>query len=235
MGEDTAMVMLMRMIDEQNLLAGDLSKGLEQNIYVIKSGLIEHWDGLFQGMLSLIFAVSGGDDWANIGKPFFQLNLFYGVVFAVIVLVSLFGVLNVMIGIFVQKASQIELWDRELALMATDVQHKAQNETYKMLFQEIDADRSGSISLTELQQRLTGPGSDKRILNYFRHLGIDIDSAAHEILVALDSNGDGVLSLDEFVMGCRKLQGTAKPAQLEQLMLKIDGIVRMLDSAWTAL
>merc|ERR1712187_356362 len=155
MGEDTAMVMLMRMIDEQNLLAGDLSKGLDQNIHMIKSGLIEHWDGLFKGMLSLIFAV--------------------------IVLVSLFGVLNVLIGIFVQKASQIELWDRELALMATDVQHKAQNETYKMLFQEIDADRSGSISLTELKHRLSGPNSDKRILNYFRHLGIDIDAAAHEI------------------------------------------------------
>merc|ERR1712187_1031666 len=83
----------------------------------------------------------------------------------------------------------------------------------------------------ELKRRLSGPKADKRIQNYFRHLGIDIDTAAHEILVALDSNGDGVLSLDEFVIGCRKLQGVAKPAQLEQLMLKIDGIARMLDSA----
>merc|ERR1712048_1548851 len=147
-----------------------------------------------------------------------------------IVLVSLFGILNVLIGTFVQKASQIELWDRELALMATDLHHQTQNETYKMLFKEIDADGSGSISLTELKHRLSGPHSDKRIQNYFRHLGIDIDTAAHEILVALDNNGDGVLSLDEFVMGCRKLQGVAKPAQLEQLMLKIDGIARMLDS-----
>merc|ERR1712113_1121388 len=115
------------------------------------------------------------------------------------ILASLFGIMNVLVGIFVQKAGQIESWDRELALDFTEMEHNNRLQTYEQLFKRIDKDSSGCISLEELKEKLAGSDADcERIQTYFRHLGIDIDSEAHDILTALDVNADGVLSLDEF-------------------------------------
>lgn len=191
-----------------------------------RKALVENWDGMYSGSKSLVFAVFGGDDWASIGASLFDLSPWMGISYSTFVIVSTVLVLNVLVGIFVQKTGQIGDWDRELALESANADHQSASNTYNMLFDEIDANDSGHIDVEEIKTRL----SDQRVIGLFRHLDIDMDSMADDILTALDQNGDGHLSREEFIEGCRMLKGVAKPAKVHIILRKVEDMNFKLDT-----
>lgn len=186
--------------------------------------LIAHWDGIPESMRSLVFSISGGADWADLAEPFWDINVVHGMMYTLFILFTTFGLLNIMVGVFVQEASGILKWDRELVL--EDVLDKEHSRYWQLrdLFFELDQDGDDKISLEELSRGM----EDSRIKAYFTHLNIDM-ARAPEFFGFLDTDGNGFVTMDEFITGCMRFQGSAKPLEVASLLIETKALGRKVD------
>merc|ERR1712176_1300937 len=83
----------------------------------------------------------------------------------------------------------------------------------RILFLRTDADHSGMVSWDEFWNKLRDPD----MLRCFKLLDID-PSEAGGLFTLLDTDCSGEIDAEEFVMGCLRLQGTAKAIDLATLM-----------------
>merc|ERR1712217_256319 len=84
------------------------------------------------------------------------------------------------------------------------------------LFYEIDVNRTGEICLEEMQMALMKPD----IHAWFLHLDIDMAYNAKVFFDLLDDDYSGFVNEQEFVNGCARLKGGAKPLSLESLVIE---------------
>jgi len=190
----------------------------------VREELRTYWDGVWPGMRSLIYSVTGGMDWGDMAAPFWQIHSAYGIMYIAFIMFTVFGLLNVLVGIFVQEAAQLARWDRDLVLDDALTREQATIVQMRELFQLIDVDGTGEISFTELEKSL----DDKEIRAHFALFEIDLKQAP-EFFSLLDTNGDGLVELEEFVEGCRRLQGGAKPMEIAQLTGTMRALALRLD------
>lgn len=205
-------------------IVSDYKIGLDKNnpedIHKIAE-LDEYFGSLSRAILSLFAAVSGGVDWQTVLDPLIDhISPFLAIVFCAYISFAVFALLNVVTGIFVQSAM---------------VAARQSNESYvvthvRELFRDADLDGSGILTLMEFQDQL----NTKPMKEYFKHLDIDI-SEAHSLFNLLDSDGDGGVSLDEFVNGSLRLRGEARALEMEvlkrilaELIKKQEGVPDMI-------
>lgn len=87
----------------------DISKeGMDQ--------LRQSWSGVPSAICSLIYAISGGDDWGTLSEPFWEMHNVHGLIFMSYVLFITFGLLNILVGVFVQEANSLSDWDQDVVL-----------------------------------------------------------------------------------------------------------------------
>merc|ERR1712032_1524179 len=82
-------------------------------------------------------------------------------------------------------------------------------EKITQLFQNIDCDSSGEITIHELEECL----QDDQAAAYFAALEVDV-SDAWTLFKLIDNDESGVVELQEFVEGCLKLKGPAQAIDL---------------------
>ena len=73
---------------------------------------------------------------------------------------------------------------------------------FNHLFHKMDCDRSGELTIQELEHNLELPD----VQAYFSHLDLDIHQA-WDIFRMIDEDRGGTLSTSEFVTGCLRLRG----------------------------
>merc|ERR1719253_816749 len=81
------------------------------------------------------------------------------------------------------------------------------------LFQEVDANMSGSISYEEWEKFCAKPEAQA----CFSLLDIDV-SKTKDLFHLIDTDASHEVDLEEFVMSCMKLQGAAKAVDLEAML-----------------
>merc|ERR1719277_594929 len=59
---------------------------------------------LWHAFVALIMCFTGGEDWSNIMRPLARIHWIYEAVFVLYILFVVMGVLNVLTGIFVERA-----------------------------------------------------------------------------------------------------------------------------------
>merc|ERR1719272_678192 len=121
------------------------------------------------------------------------------------------GMLNVVTGIFVDSAVCTRTDDEVVQCWEED--HQRISENVKQIFREADVDESGTLSLQELIDKLENPW----VKAYFSGLEID-PSQAQIIYTLVDTDGDNMVDIDEFVDGTMKLKGQAKSIDIMALM-----------------
>merc|ERR1711974_181401 len=141
------------------------------------------------------------------------------------ILFTMLGLLNVVVGVFVNETGGIEHWDRELVLQNTMARQEAKQASIKDLFREIDHDRKGKISLQEIESAL----ADERIRAHFDNYQIDV-LQADKFFALLDSDKSGFVDETEFIKGCMRLQGHAKPMDVANLILESQALVQKVDN-----
>jgi len=168
---------------------------------------------LYETMVSLLCAITGGYDWMNYGKllRLLEHGELYFVVFCFYVVFCLIGVLNVVTGIFVDSAVSTRTED-EIVECFTDDQRRISREV-RRIFKEADVDNSNTLCFAELVKHLGNPW----VKAYFSGLNID-PSEAGIIFTLFDKDGSDSVSIDEFVDGTMKLQGHAKSIDVLALM-----------------
>jgi len=172
-----------------------------------------YFGGIYISMVTLLSAITGGEDWMIYGRAlrllqhgemYFQLLCFY-------ICICVVGMLNVVTGIFVDNAVSTRTQDEVVDRYQED--NKSIADELKRVFRIADKDGNGLLSLAELDKQLRDPW----VRAYFA--GLDIDPGEAKIIFALlDSDKSGMLTTDEFINGVIKTKGSAKNIDILSLM-----------------
>merc|ERR1712232_663605 len=123
---------------------------------------------------------------------------------------GVFGVLNVITGIFVECAVTKARADNDLSLQEEMERERSMMKQLIQFFKTLDTNISGSVSLSEWESFIRMPNA-KAVLTL---LGLDINKT-RQIFELIDTDGSNEVELEEFVIGCMKLQGGTKTIDLE--------------------
>jgi len=183
--------------------------------------VVEMYGSLFKTMYSLFKAMSGGVSWGEIAEPMKRVHwLFFGAIL-LYMFFTLFSVLNIVTGVFVDEAIQAAQRDRTVLVEKQKKFHAATTQTLLALLEDIDTDNTGVITMEEMNVAL----ETEHIRKTFEALGIDIDEVS-QLLSMLDADGDGVLDIAEFVDGIQKLKIEAKSWDVHILMMQSRQILK---------
>lgn len=175
----------------------------------------------------LIASITGGVDWTDVALPLWEMGDFYGSFYVLFVLGSILGILNIVTGVFVERASNISRIDRDFAVNEqVSVMEQDIHETV-LLFHQLDIDGKGYLENEELMQHLT----DEHVIAHFATLGIDVTDRTR-LCKMFDANQDDRVCMEEFVVGCVRLRGTAKKSDHAAMMIEmhhLTGSVKRLD------
>eukprot|EP00929_Paragymnodinium_shiwhaense_P090593 TRINITY_DN50773_c0_g1_i1.p1 TRINITY_DN50773_c0_g1~~TRINITY_DN50773_c0_g1_i1.p1 ORF type:complete len:641 (-),score=108.46 TRINITY_DN50773_c0_g1_i1:319-2241(-) len=172
-------------------------------------------------MYTLLKCVTGGVSWGEPGDLVAQLGPMFMAMFLVFISFTVFAMLNVITGFFCEDAAASKEKDKNDAILQqlSDKDHYLTQ--FRNIFREMDTDRSGEVSLEELQFHI----DDDNLQAYFAHLEIEVKDA-WEIFRLLDVDASGTVSIEEFVDGCMRLRGYAKTLDVASITYDVERLRR---------
>lgn len=207
-----AMIIVQAVLDSVNASGIDV-------IQAENPRLLEFWPNLPVACITLFMAVTGGIDYYDCTLPLRKISSFLEVLFLAYVFFALFCMFNVVTGVFCNAAIESASHDPELlaaGLTQADRQMKIQIE---QVFDSLDKDGSGLLSYADFEGAL----KDQTVLGYFEAMNLGL-AEAEEIFRLIDTSGDGLVEIGEFVEGCLKLKGGPSRVDIALLRDKVDVI-----------
>lgn len=204
------------------LTEGTVALCITQATWCADSGdeLLDQFGTLSAAMLSLYMAMSGGQDWGEIWTSLGPLPGEYQFGFLVFLTFAVLALLNVVTAVFVETAMQQSQRDREL-LVQQEVEQKVEFvETMQRVFEELDTNGSGTLSLEEFEKQM----DDENVLTFLSTLELDIDQV-RTLLTLLDLDQNGEVDIEEFITGCLRLKGGAKSLDMAILQYQVEWIL----------
>mmetsp|Transcript_28529 Transcript_28529/g.66111 ORF Transcript_28529/g.66111 Transcript_28529/m.66111 type:complete len:617 (+) Transcript_28529:53-1903(+) len=127
-----------------------------------------------------------------------------------------FAVLNVVNAVFVQQTMKIASSDEELAFKQKEKELASYTRKVKKLFQTMDQSGDGSINFEEFSKLVQSP--------MLQFLLSQLDLEYHDLLSLFEflDNGDGEITLTEFIEGAAKLRGSAKALDIWRMETKLE-------------
>jgi len=187
--------------------------------------LLRRFGKLERSALSLFEAMSGGISWGELLVSLAPVGVQYELLFLIYIAFSLFAVVNIVTGVFVESAMQCSQEDRESLIQEEMMSKEAYMVSMQKVFEEMDVDNSGSVSMTEFKAAI----EDERLVAYFDALGLEITDVK-TLFVLLDRDKTGLISIEDFVLGCMRLKGGAKSLDLAKLMYESEWIVHNMEN-----
>jgi hypothetical protein len=159
-------------------------------------------------------AITGGVDWGELSDLLDEISPMLGFVFLGYNAFAVLVLLNLVTGLFVDGAINLNTSDR-----AHDLLQKVHQ-----TFRKIDHDDSGSISQTEFVQASRLPEMQDLLVS------LDIDpTSAETVFKYLDRDGGGTLSAEEFAKGAFDLQSPAKALDVAVISMEMRMLMAKLD------
>lgn len=168
-----------------------------------------YYSSIGRTILSLIEAISGGD-WTLMADALAKQSEGYRIAWIFYVVFVVFGVLNVLTGVFCSDASHHK--DRDLIVHAEAEHRRMFIEQMTAILQELDKDESGNVTWSEFEEYM----KDHRLQAYFTSQDLD-STDARLLFKLLDHNDTEEIKTMDFIVGCFKLKGTSKSMQIKKL------------------
>lgn len=179
-----------------------------------RSDELGHYATLLRSGYSLYKAISGGEDWGILAEPLISINPILGVLFSIYIAFAVFCVLNVVTGVFVENTSKIKDNDTDHMIMEELAERTRYLDEVRNLFYELDLSGQGKVDWTGFEQRVL----DLRVQAYFRKIGLNVEAYNSQRLFSLlDSDEDGTINAEDFVIGCAQLRGNAQKLDITSL------------------
>lgn len=170
-----------------------------------------HCGSLSLTMHTLWKSISGGMDWGDIADPLMQASPTMGFVFTLYIIFCICAILNVVTGVFVNKALKVAEADMDTMILENHASRQDHIKKITNVFKSCDTDKDGRIDADEFAKTCADPS----IQAFFRYLELDLDGTdPHVLFNMLDFDGDGVLDSEEFCAGCSVLKGSARSMDL---------------------
>mmetsp|Transcript_97341 Transcript_97341/g.153380 ORF Transcript_97341/g.153380 Transcript_97341/m.153380 type:complete len:348 (+) Transcript_97341:3-1046(+) len=175
---------------------------------------------IWRAAYSLFLSVSGGISWIEISDPLFGIHTSVGLVFCFYIFFTVFLMLNIITGIFVDTAMSAAQSDKDECIMEELQAKDSTVRQMQRLFEECDIDNSGMVNEAEFNHLL----ADVRMRAHLASLGIDAASA-EGLFRLLDMDNSGTITPEEFLVGCMRVKGNAKAVDIVTLMYENKRVV----------
>merc|ERR1712118_301009 len=113
--------------------------------------------GLGKSVMTLFRSIIGGIDIGQAAHPLAHLGWFFSAAFCVYLAFMIFGVLNVLTGIFCDAAMQAAQSDRANVIQAQMEEDESLMNELRDIFAKSDQDGSGKVSQAEFDKLLENP------------------------------------------------------------------------------
>lgn len=174
--------------------------------------LMDRYGSMPATMFTLFKTISGGENWGPVAQPLIYLHPGYASVYIVFISFTVFAVLNVVTGIFVETAMIASQKDMDNVLLEEMASYKDHMNELQNIFRAVDSDGSGTITWEEFEEHV----QNEKVRAYFRKLGLELHDP-HQLFTLLDFDGDGEMCCEEFVEGFTQLKGQAKSLDLARV------------------
>jgi len=188
-----------------------------------KGDMLRHWGTIGDSCYTLLKAMSNGVDWGAPSESLRHLNTTYFLLYIVYVCFMIFAVTNVVTGFFCEHAFEMASSDKEQMVQEQLRMKQMYIENFKQMFQELDEDESGDVTLEELNTFM----QDDTLQAYLSHLNITADNA-WEIFRLVDFDRSGSVSIEEFVTGLLTMKGPAKNIDTKSISYELDSQRKVL-------
>lgn len=177
----------------------------------LQRSLMSFYGSVPKSMYTLFLCISGGISWGEPMAPLALLDIewFFVGSFLLYILFMTFGVLNILVAVFVDSAMQASMQDHEMRGVELREAKHALASKLGGLFADADEDRSGSICRAELDSFF----GDEMARQILEAMGLEAGTS-HQLFELLDTDGSGKVSVEEFIQGCLKTQGNASSFDL---------------------
>mmetsp|Transcript_81507 Transcript_81507/g.253020 ORF Transcript_81507/g.253020 Transcript_81507/m.253020 type:complete len:595 (+) Transcript_81507:97-1881(+) len=188
--------------------------------------LVEHFATLDRSILTLFMAMSGGNDWSLYYHALDPLPMHQGL-FLLYITFAVFAVVNVVTGVFVETALGANHADKEVVVHEELEAKKAYLKSMREVFDEMDEDDTGCISISEFENKL----NDERVIAYFNALKLDV-SDARTLFRLLDYDQSNEVNIDEFLTGCYQLQGESRSLDMKIMQCEVRALHESFTRFW---
>lgn len=193
----------------------------------IKAELELWYSSVLQTMYSLLASILGGVSWVELVRPLEHISSIYRVLFSFYVVFVVVGVLNVLTGIFVERACELSNLDKELVIQSQLKRNEAFLWEMKRIFEEADTDGSGTIAWNEFRQYM----ENDKVKAYLASQQLDAyDARTLFDIIRGGQGGNGVLTVENFIVGCQRLKGMAKEVDLLAVLQETRAVRKALKS-----
>jgi len=181
-------------------------------------------------LYSLLQAMLGGVSWGVASDALLHIHWTTACLFFFYIFFTMLAFLNITTGVFVDNAVETARTQRDfLVQKETELKERYLSEL-RDLFMEMDEDGSGTVCLDEIQTYFKDP----RVQSYFAALGLDSAADTERLFGLLDDDGDGDVSIREFLDGCLRLKGQARSIDVQHLLMEFKKLNRRVDLIFCA-
>eukprot|EP00931_Biecheleriopsis_adriatica_P115888 TRINITY_DN91639_c0_g1_i1.p1 TRINITY_DN91639_c0_g1~~TRINITY_DN91639_c0_g1_i1.p1 ORF type:complete len:704 (-),score=133.74 TRINITY_DN91639_c0_g1_i1:57-2168(-) len=191
-----------------------------------------YFGSLHVSMHTLFASISGGIDWGKALRVLIQIDWTFAYIFEAYIAFVCFAVLNVMTGVFCQRAMDMADQDQESAVMVVKLEQDRLADWASDLFKRFDPDTEGNVTFGGFEKAF----QDEQVKETLQALDISPDEV-WDLFKLLDTGKSGDISEQEFVDGVMRLRGGAKSLDMallveenRQIKLKISDFEEQRDS-----
>jgi len=164
--------------------------------------------------------------WEGLGdamEPIKASSPMYGFLFLFYIVFVIFGVMNVVTGVFVDKALEITSQDKEFVILEEIENRREDIRQLKEFFYTLDHDGNGVID----KQEMIGSLEDHWLQGSLSSMDID-GHAMVTLFEVIDTDNKGTLTIEEFIQGCMQIRGDAKAVDLFALLVESRSMYRTM-------
>ena len=156
-------------------------------------------------LLTLWMCLSGGIDWWELEEVLLDTAPGYAVLLICFQVFMILVVLNIVTGTFVNDSIEVAQNDQDHKAFSKRERKVKVIRCATRIFEEMDTDHTMSVTRRQFERAFQRPG----VKYFFQTIDMDVTDAI-KVFEALDVNGNRVLGIDEFVVGCAAIHGPAR-------------------------
>jgi len=185
----------------------------------------EYFGSVWRSMFTL-FQITTLDGWCDdVVRHIVYFQPLMGIFFVVYLLLTAFGLMNVVVGIIVENTlAAASVSDSAIEKDRVQMRKRALDQLQIML-ELSDSDRSGMITIQELKAAATS----RVVQAQFQALDVT-QPEIEQLFRLLDYNDRGKVELKRFVTSCRELVGGARRRDIAQVEITVGTLAQKLDS-----
>eukprot|EP00928_Gymnodinium_smaydae_P035832 TRINITY_DN25142_c0_g1_i1.p1 TRINITY_DN25142_c0_g1~~TRINITY_DN25142_c0_g1_i1.p1 ORF type:complete len:575 (-),score=50.42 TRINITY_DN25142_c0_g1_i1:165-1835(-) len=183
---------------------------------------IHHLYGNALASTYTFFQITMSGCWPNFVSPLVdRVSSWYLVFFLPYITFVVFAVIRIITALFLKATMDMAASDADMIVAEHMQKKEILMRQLQVFFQEADSSGDSLLTMDELETAI----SCKKVKSWLHHLGLEVHDC--KLLFYLLDNGDGFITVDEFMRGVGRLKGTSRAIEMEALRRDVEKLISM--------